>query len=118
MRILIVDDAPEICSVQEKLLRTMGHEAIGIQDPRIALTQAKRFRPDVVVLDICMPGMDGWQVAEQLRADPETRYLRIVAVTAMASRECERRWAAAGFDAHFNKPVRLEQWPAILRGKA
>ena len=118
MRILIVDDAPEICSAHERLLRTMGHEAIAVQDPRIVLTQAKHFHPDVILLDICMPGMDGWQVAEQLRADPDTRSLRIVAVTAMASRECERRSAAAGFDAHFNKPVRLDQWPAILCGVA
>jgi two-component system CheB/CheR fusion protein len=118
MRILIVDDAPEICSDHQKLLRTMGHEAIAVQDPRIVLTQARHYLPDVILLDICMPGMDGWQVAEQLRADPATKYLRIVAVTSMASRECERRSAADGFDAHFNKPVRMEQWPAILSGKS
>jgi CheY-like chemotaxis protein len=59
--------------------------------------------------------MDGWEVAEQLRADPATRLVRLVAASAvMRSRDCERQSATAGFDAHFVKPIRLEDWPAIL----
>lgn|SRR5487761_1409367 len=114
MRVLIVDDAHEICWVHERLLRMLGHEAQGVHDGRTTFTEAKKFRPDVILLDICMPNMDGWDVAEQLRADPETRDIRLVAITAMSSPECERRSREAGFDAHYGKPVSLSQWPAIL----
>jgi CheY-like chemotaxis protein len=115
MRVLIIDDAPDICWVHQKLLRAMGHEAIAVQDPRQGIAHARHFRPDVILVDICMPGMDGWEVAEQLRADPATRVTRLVATSAiMRTHECERRSAAAGFDAHFAKPVRLEDWPGVL----
>jgi CheY-like chemotaxis protein len=115
MRVLIIDDAPDICWAHQKLLRIMGHEAIAVQDAGQGIAQARHFQPDVILVDICMPGMDGWEVAEQLRADPATRVARLVAVSAiMKSPDCERRSAAAGFDAHFCKPVRLEDWPGIL----
>jgi len=61
-----------------------------------------------------MPGMDGWDVAEQLRADPQTRGVRLVAVTAMTSPECEQRSREVGFDAHYGKPIRLAEWPKVL----
>lgn len=114
MRVLVVDDSPDVCWAHEKLLRILGHDALGVQDGVTAIAEAKRFQPDVIVLDICMPGMDGWQVAEQLRADPQTSRLRLVAVTAMMGPECEQRSRDAGFDAHFAKPIRLTQWAGIL----
>ena len=107
MRVLIVDDAPDICWVHEKLLRMMGHDALAVVDSRNALSEAKRFHPDVIVCD----------VAEELRADPETQHIRLVAVTAMTSEECERRSAEAGFDDHFGKPIPMEQWPEVLTGR-
>lgn len=116
MRVLIVDDAPEICWVHEKLLRLMGHDVHGVQSSDTVVSEAKHFHPDVIVLDICMPGMDGWDVAEQLRADPETRDTRLVAVTAMTSPECEKRSKEAGIDAHYGKPVPMGQWSRVLCG--
>lgn len=117
MRVLIVDDAPDICWVHEKLLRMMGHDALSVVDSRNALSEAKRFHPDVIVLDICMPYADGCDVAEELRADPETQHIRLVALTAMTGEECERRSSEAGFDDHFGKPLPMEQWPEVLTGR-
>lgn len=117
MRVLIVDDVPEICWAHEKLLRILGHDALAVIDCRNALAEAKRFHPDVILIDICMPYMDGWDVAEQLRADPETLHTRLVAVTAMMDRDSEEHSLESGFDAHVGKPVRLKDWPAILSGR-
>jgi CheY-like chemotaxis protein len=114
MRILIVDDAPDVGWVFQRQLQTLGHEVLALQDSRKALDYAKTFHPDVIVMDICMPGMDGWDVGAQIRADPATRLVRLVAVTAMSGKANERRSAEVGFDNHFGKPVPLDQWPRVL----
>lgn len=116
MRVLIVDDTAEICWAHERLLRILGHDVRAVIDSRNALAEAKGFHPDVALIDICMPHIDGWEVAQQLRADPETLHTRLVAVTAMMGRDCEERSLEAGFDEHVVKPVRLKEWPSILRG--
>lgn len=114
MRILIVDDAPDVCWVFQRQLQALGHEVLALQDGGKALDYAKSFQPDVIVMDICMPGMDGWELGAKLRADPATRVVRLVAVTAMRSKANERRSAEVGFDNHFGKPVPLDQWPRVL----
>jgi CheY-like chemotaxis protein len=118
MRVMIVDDSPDVCQLHERLLRLMGHQSICLMDSREALSEARRFQPDVALLDICMPGMNGWDVAKQLRADPETRYIRLVAISALASTNDVTRSMQAGFDAHFSKPVGIKQWPSVLAAKS
>jgi CheY-like chemotaxis protein len=113
-KILVVDDIPEICQLHERLVRLLGHEAQCLTDPRLAVDEAKRLQPDMVLLDIAMPGMDGWEVARQLRADPATHGIRLVAVTALSTPDDVRRSLDAGFDAHYRKPVSIEQWREIL----
>ena len=114
MLVLIVDDEPEICLMHEKIVRIMGHEARCVQDGPAAIVATNRFHPDLILLDVCMPGMDGWDVAKQLRADPQTRSIRLVAITAMTGHDCHRRSLQSGFDAHYNKPVPMAQWSKIL----
>jgi CheY-like chemotaxis protein len=117
MRVLIVDDSPDVCQLHERLLRLMGHQSICLLDGRHALSEAKRFQPDVALLDICMPGMNGWDLAEQLRSDPDTRHIRLVAISALAATYDVSRSMQAGFDAHFCKPVGIKQWPSVLAGQ-
>lgn len=114
LKVLIVDDIAEICQLHERLVRLLGHEGHCLTEPRLALGEAKRFQPDIVLLDIAMPGMDGWEVARQFRADPATLGIRLVAVTALATPDDVRRSFQAGFDAHYRKPVSIEQWREIL----
>jgi CheY-like chemotaxis protein len=114
MRVLIIDDNPDIRQLHSRVLWLMGHEACCLPDGHHALEAAKRFQPDLVLLDVCMPGIDGWDVAVQLRADPVTEHIRIVAITAMTSPECEKRSQEAGIDAHYRKPIAAAEWPRIL----
>ena len=116
MRVLIVDDHPEVCQLHARFLRLLGHEPFCLQDARQALDEAKRLKPQVALLDICMPGMNGWEVAEQLRADPDTQHIRLVAITALTGSNDMVRSNEAGFDAHYRKPVSINQWPQVLAG--
>ena len=70
-----------------------------------ALEAARRYRPEVVLLDIGMPGMDGYEVAMRLRAQPEFRALSLAAITGYGQGDDRRRSREAGFDHHFTKPV-------------
>lgn len=114
MKVLVVDDVPEICQMHERLVRVLGHDARCIGDPHLAIGEIKHFRPDVVLLDISMPGMDGWELARRIRAEPDINAVRLVAITALASPDDMHRSLEAGFNAHYRKPVSMEQWQDLL----
>jgi signal transduction histidine kinase/ActR/RegA family two-component response regulator len=104
-RILVVDDHHDAGDSLATLLRLLGHQVRVAYDGLAALDAVKAFRPEVVLLDIGMPGMDGFEVASRLRQDPALERLLIVALTGYGRDEDLRRSAAAGFDAHLVKPV-------------
>lgn len=79
---------------------------------------AQRARPDVVLLDLNLPRVDGYEVLRRLRADPATAAIRCVALTASAMRDEVERMRAAGFDAHITKPFDVEALLAHLRNRA
>jgi PAS domain S-box-containing protein len=106
-RFLVVDDNIDAASSQVTLLRMLGHEAESAFDGAEALTKAAAFRPQVVLLDLGMPGMDGFEVARRLRETPEGREAKIIAQTGWNQAEDRRRTAQAGFDAHLSKPVEI-----------
>ncbi|HEX7380262.1 MAG TPA: response regulator [Pirellulales bacterium] len=114
MKVLVVDDVPEICQLHERLVRVFGHDTRGLDDPYLAIDEVKHFQPDVVLVDISMPGLDGWELARRIRADPEIGAVRLVAITALASPDDVRRSREAGFNAHYRKPVSIEQWQDML----
>jgi PAS domain S-box-containing protein len=104
-RVLIVDDNADAAVTLELLLQSLGHETRVAHDGAAALEAAARFRPDIVLLDIGLPGIDGYEVARRLReANPE-RPLRIVAVTGWGAEADRRRSEQAGFDLHLVKPL-------------
>ena len=106
-RFLVVDDNIDAASSQVTLLRMLGHEAESAFDGSEALRKAASFRPQVVLLDLGMPGMDGFEVARRLRETPEGREAKIIAQTGWNQAEDRRRTAQAGFDAHLAKPVEI-----------
>lgn len=110
-RILIVDDNCDAAELLAELVRLFGHEVTVAYSGRGALLAVDDFRPDVVVLDIGMPGMDGYEVAQTLRARPECASLRIIALTAWGDAESRARTTACGFNLHMTKPAAL---PALL----
>ena len=87
------------------VLDGIGHQVTVVNDGSAAVAAARAFRPDVVLLDIGLPGMDGFQVASALRAMPETSRVHLIAVSGYAQDKDRTRSTQAGFDLHLVKPV-------------
>ena len=102
LRILVVDDNADTARMLKVLLRCEGHEARIAFDGPAAIEAATLFRPDVVLLDLTLPGMSGVEVAAKLRGLPELSACRLVAVTGYGE---ERLPSPSPFDHHFQKPV-------------
>lgn len=107
-RILIVDDNADAADMVGAIMSMEGHAVALAYGGREGLAAAEVFLPDVVFLDIGMPGMDGYQVAIELRRNPLLGAARIVALTAWGDDESRARVAACGFDAHLVKPAMLD----------
>jgi PAS domain S-box-containing protein len=115
-RILVVDDNRDSAESMALLLRLSGHETWLALDGHDAVSLATEHSPDAVVLDIGLPGMDGYQVARTLRALPQTSDSLLIALTGYGQEEDRQRSKAAGFNEHFVKPVDLESlFQAIAR---
>jgi CheY-like chemotaxis protein len=113
-RILIVDDHGDVAESLRTLLDLAGHQVAVAHDGAAALEAVASFRPEVVLLDIGLPGMDGYEVARRLRALPAGKALVLVATTGYGQLEDRSRSRAAGFDWHLVKPVDLEELSGVL----
>ena len=108
-RILVVDDNEDAATSLARLLSMLdGHTVQVAHDGPSALALAADFEPEVVILDIGMPGMDGYEVARRFRARPESQQTRLVALSGWGQEKDRERSRAAGFDHHLVKPVDLE----------
>jgi two-component system CheB/CheR fusion protein len=105
LRVLVVDDNLDSARSMSLLLKLWGHESEVAPDGPAAIERAAALRPHVVLLDIGLPGMSGYDVARELRRRPESAGAMIVAVTGYGQSEDRQRSAAAGFDHHLVKPV-------------
>ncbi|WP_427912334.1 ATP-binding protein [Ramlibacter sp. MMS24-I3-19] len=113
-RVLVVEDNKDGLETLLALLDMLGYEVAGAGDGREALEQARRFRPDIVLLDLGLPVMDGLEVARALRADEAFADVFIAALTGWGAEADRRRTAEAGFDAHLTKPVELAALEDVL----
>jgi signal transduction histidine kinase len=104
-RILVVDDNHDAADTMSMMLRLRGHDVKTSYDGVEALQAAGEFRPDVVLLDIGLPGLSGYETARCIRREPWGRRMALVAVTGWGQREDRRRSSEAGFDFHIVKPV-------------
>jgi PAS domain S-box-containing protein len=104
-RVLVVDDNVDAAATLADLLDLWGHEVRVAHDGRLALDEMSCFQPDVVLLDIGLPQMDGYEVARRLREQTSCAGLRLVAVTGYGQEEDRRKAHSAGFDDHLVKPV-------------
>ncbi len=108
-RVLIVDDEPNIVLSLEFLLRQQGYEVSVARTGEEALAAAEGWRPDLMVLDVMLPGLDGFEVCRRLRERPENAALKILLLTARG-REVERvRGMEEGADAYVRKPFSTRQ---------
>lgn len=113
-RILIVDDSRDGGESLAMLLRVLGAEVALAHSGRTALECVDSFKPDVVLLDIGMPGMDGYEVARRIRANPANRRISLIALTGWGQDEDRKRSVAAGFDHHLVKPADIDQLRQLL----
>jgi signal transduction histidine kinase/CheY-like chemotaxis protein len=108
-RILVVDDNADAADTLAEALRFAGHEVREERDGRSALAALSEFSPDVVLLDLGLPGLDGFEVARRLRQDPKLTKIRVVAITGYGQEGDRQRTAAVGIDHHLVKPVDLDK---------
>jgi signal transduction histidine kinase/ActR/RegA family two-component response regulator len=115
-RVLVVDDNLDAAESLAELLRDGGHNVRTAQDGPTALREAGGFRPDVVILDLGLPEVDGFEVARRLREDSRLAETVIVALTGYGEARHRRRTDEAGFDHHFTKPVDVDELELVLAG--
>jgi CheY-like chemotaxis protein len=106
-RVLIVDDQPDIAELIAIVLGEHGYEVKLAHDGETAFALALEFRPQVALLDIGLPVMDGLKLAALMRATPELSDCRLIAVSGYCTERDRARSRAAGFEKHFSKPLRI-----------
>jgi signal transduction histidine kinase len=114
MKVLIVDDNVDSAQTSLWMLDLMGHKATVAHEGLTALEMAHEIKPDVVLLDIGMPGMDGYEVCRQLRQMPEMKNKTVIAQTGWGQESDRQKAFAAGFDHHITKPVSLDLLTQLL----
>jgi CheY-like chemotaxis protein len=112
--ILIVDDNPVNLKLAHLLLVGEGHHVRTAGDAEEALEVLKVFRPRLILMDIQLPGMDGLELTRRLKADPETRDITVIGLTAYAMKGDEEKILAAGCDGYIPKPIDTRTLPTVI----
>jgi two-component system, cell cycle response regulator DivK len=115
-RILVVDDNPTNLKLVSDLLEFDGHEVLKAMDAEEAQVVLTDTLPDLILMDIALPGMDGLTLTRNLKADARTRHIRIVALTAFAMKGDEQKALDAGCDGYITKPIDTRALPGEVAG--
>jgi two-component system cell cycle response regulator DivK len=116
-KILIVEDNGANMKLAVFLLESAGHLVIGATSAEVGLALARSEKPDLILMDIQLPGMDGLQATGILKADESTRAIRVVALTALAMKGDEERIRQAGCDGYVAKPLRYREFLTTIRAQ-
>jgi CheY-like chemotaxis protein len=116
MRVLVVDDNVDACLMLAHVVTLQGHAVLTAHTGPAALALADSWAPSVLLLDIGLPGVDGYEIARRLRADPATRHIRLIAVTGYGTDKDIELGREAGFDAHLVKPVDPGEIERLMTG--
>ena len=114
-RILVVDDNRDAADSLARIIRSFGHEVRAVYGGNAALEETATFLPDMALVDIGMPDLDGYATVAELRQRRGNVHLIVVAVTAWSRDEDKRRAYEAGFDLHVAKPMKLETLKELLK---
>lgn len=114
LRVMVVDDNSDVAETIGWLLEAIGHQYSLVHDGRVVVGEAGKFRPDVILLDLGLPVMDGYEVCRALRSDPRFHKTTIIALTGWGQDSDREKTAKAGFDFHLVKPVSLDQLEAAI----
>ena len=121
MRILVVEDSPVNMALTVAILENAGHSVLQADHAEQGLAIACAEQPDLVLMDIQLPDIDGLQATRRLKADPQTCHLPVIALTAFAMKGDEELTRAAGCDGYVTKPIRYKEFlaevNAVLQGR-
>jgi two-component system cell cycle response regulator DivK len=113
-RVLVIEDNHANLTLAEFLLESAGHHVLTATDAEAGLALARAERPDLILMDIQLPGMDGLQATSLLKHDDVTRGIPVIALTALAMKGDEERIRAAGCDGYIAKPMRYKEFLAAI----
>jgi len=113
-KILVVEDNPDNMVLTVMLLESVGHVVLMAVDAEAGLTMARAERPDLILMDIHLPGMDGLEATALLKRDDATRSVPVIALTALAMKGDEERIRAAGCDGYIAKPIGIQDFLATI----
>jgi two-component system cell cycle response regulator DivK len=113
-KVLVVEDNPANMTLATFLLKSAGHTVLSATDAESGVTLARSEQPDLILMDIQLPGMDGLQATALLKADEATRAIPVIALTALAMKGDEERIRAAGCDGYIAKPLAYREFLATI----
>ena len=116
-KVLIVEDNSANMTLAVFLLESAGHAVLSARDAEAGLTLARDEQPDLILMDIQLPGMDGLQATGLLKRDDATRGIPVIALTALAMKGDEERIRAAGCDGYIAKPMRYQDFLAAIEAQ-
>jgi DNA-binding response OmpR family regulator len=115
-RILVVEDEESLLKLESMLFTSKGYAVTGVRDGKSALEAIAADRPDLVVLDVMLPGQDGFEVCRAIKENPETSYIPVVLLTAKKSSNDLERGRLAGADAYITKPFKSVKVLEVIEG--
>jgi two-component system, cell cycle response regulator DivK len=115
-RILVVEDNPTNMTLAKFLLESAGHNVLTATDAEAGLNLARDEQPNLILMDMQLPGMDGLEATMRLKRDKATSSIPVIALTSLAMKGDEERIRAAGCDAYIAKPMRYEEFLAAISG--
>jgi two-component system, cell cycle response regulator DivK len=115
-RILIIEDNPANMKLAVLLLHNVGHVTLSAVDAENGIAVARADQPDLILMDIQLPGMDGLTATALLKQDPRTAHIPVIALTALAMKEDQEKSQTAGCDGYIAKPLRYAELHAAIDG--
>jgi two-component system cell cycle response regulator DivK len=111
IRVLLVEDNPDNFELVRYLLEQAGHQVLAANTGRKGMDVARKELPDLILMDLSLPEIDGWKAASQLKADPKTANIPLLALTAHTLPGDRQRALEAGFDGFISKPIDIRTFP-------
>lgn len=115
MKVMIIEDNPTNMKFAADLLKLAGCDVIEATDAYIGIKMAKKITPRCILMDLQLPGLDGFEAVKILKSEEETKEIQVIAMTALAMKGDKERILAAGFDGYIAKPVRYKELLGMLQ---
>jgi CheY-like chemotaxis protein len=109
VKVLLIDDEPDIRKTTGRILEKRGYEVVEAENGKKGLEILKYDLPDIILLDVMMPGPDGWEICDIIKGDRKLKDIPVVMFTVMASEEDMEKSRECGADAHINKPFNIDE---------